>query len=97
MISSHWNSDTAASRFLTSRPSPLDEIDKTIPSCSVPSDPESVVEHKQLEPNPHHLVSQIPFLFDRRNEMWVRVRRLCPDPAGRPGSGAQVRGNEKAA
>src|SRR5690349_23326512 len=73
MISSHWNSDTAASRFLTSRPSPLDEIDKTITSCSVPSDPESVVEHKQLEPNPHHLVTQIPFLFDRRNEMWVRV------------------------
>src|SRR5689334_17050410 len=81
MISSHWNSDTAASRFLTSRPSPLDEIDKTIPSCSVPSDPESVVEHKQLEPNPHHLVSQIPFLFDRRNEMWVRVS---------PGDGIQA-------
>src|SRR5690242_15299766 len=74
MISSHWNSDTAASRFVTSRPSPFDEIDKTIPSCSVPSDPEFVVEHKKLGPNPHHRVSQILFLFGRRNEMWVRVR-----------------------
>src|SRR5947209_5614865 len=79
MISSHWNSDTAASRFVTSRPSAFDEIDKTIPSCSVPSDPESVVEHKNLGPNPHHRVSQILFLFGRRNEMWVRVRL---QPAG---------------
>src|SRR3954452_1396932 len=74
MISSHWNSDTASSRFVTSQPSPLDEIDKTMPGLSVPFDPEFVAEHKPLEPNPHHRVPQILFLFGRRNEMWVRVR-----------------------
>src|SRR4051812_21513891 len=73
MISSHWNSDTASSRFVTSQPSPLDEIDKTMPGLSVPFDPEFVAEHKPLEPNPHHRVPQILFLFGRRNEMWVRV------------------------
>src|SRR4051794_3593475 len=77
MILSHWNFDTAASRFITSRLSPLDEINKTMPSWSVPSDPEFVAEHKPLEPNPHRRVSQIHFLFGRRNEMWVRVRPKC--------------------
>ena len=75
MIPSHWNSDTAESRFVTLRPSPLDVINKTILSFSVPYDPEFVAEHKPLEPNPHHRVPQILFLFGRRNEMWVRVRR----------------------
>src|SRR3954454_7765157 len=78
MISSHWNSDTASSRFVTSQPSPLDEIDKTMPGLSVPFDPEFVAEHKPLEPNPHHRVPQILFLFGRRNEMWVRVSPADP-------------------
>src|SRR5689334_9521334 len=81
MISSHWNSDTASSRFVTSQPSLLDEIDKTMPGLPVPFDPEFVAEHKPLEPNPHHRVPQILFLFGRRNEMWVRVS--APDPGRR--------------
>src|SRR3954463_14014490 len=93
MISSHWNSDTASSRFVTSQPSPLDEIDKTMPGLSVPFDPEFVAEHKPLEPNPHHRVPQILFLFGRRNEMWVRVspsdlpsdRQTAWTPADRQG------------
>src|SRR3954463_3948473 len=73
MISLHRNHDTAASRFVTTRPSTLDKIKKTLPSCSVQFDRYFVAEHKPFEPSPHHLVSQILFLFGRRNEMWVRV------------------------
>src|SRR4051794_5933340 len=76
MISSHWNSDTAASRFVTTRLSPLEKINNTIPGFSVISDPEFVAEHKPFESNQHHRVSQILFLFGRGNEMWVRVRLL---------------------
>jgi hypothetical protein len=74
MISLHRNHDTAASRFVTTRPSTLDKIKKTLPSCSVQFDRYFVAEHKPFEPSPHHLVSQILFLFGRRNEMWVKVR-----------------------
>src|SRR4051812_36725143 len=95
MISSHWNSDTASSRFVTSQPSPLDEIDKTMPGLSVPFDPEFVAEHKPLEPNPHHRVPQILFLFGRRNEMWVRVSTVVAgtvmaDTAGRSLTGCDI-------
>src|SRR3954451_15461251 len=84
MISLHRNHDTAASGFVTTRPSTLDKIKKTLPSCSVQFDRYFVAEHKPFEPSPHHLVSQILFLFGRRNEMWVRVRPARPGKRSRP-------------
>src|SRR5690349_283254 len=74
MISSDWNHDTVVSRFVTARLSSLAKTDNTIPGFSLPFDREFVSEHKLFEPIPHHRVSQILFLFDRHNEMWVRVR-----------------------
>src|SRR5690242_8256700 len=78
MISSYWNPDTAVSRFVTTWPSPLDKTNTTNTSCYASLNPDFFVKHKPFEPSPHHRVSQILFLFGRRNEMWVRVRYQPP-------------------